>query len=33
MEIKSITKKLQSLIMEEGKDFFEVWMAELNDDI
>lgn len=33
LEIKSIIKKLKSLIMEEGQEFFDVWMYQLNDDI
>jgi len=33
LEIKNISKRLQHLVLEKEKPFFEVWMADLNDEI
>lgn len=32
-EIKSFSKLLQKMIMEQGKSFFDVWMYEVSDEI
>ena len=32
-EIKSMTKIMQTKIMEQGKSFFDVWMYEVSDEI
>lgn len=31
-EIKNISARLQKMVMEEGKPFFDVWMYELSDE-
>ena len=33
VEIKAMMAKLQNLIMEQGKQFFEVWVRHVSDDI
>ena len=33
VEIKNIAKRLQHLVLEKEKKFFDVWMAEVNDEI